>query len=263
MFTDCKGVQDGLRRPEQQLVSAFSRLGRTWSMVLGALDHELGKASSRTVWVPAHISCARMMASPPLTSQGIALSWIQWRANRLADVLAKAAAARDRLPEKIFKWIKDAQQLHQHQAAVLGLATHAATHFERRVVDPHGQTVTHLIRDSAGQRPRRPRTWRRYQPQQASQAIAPSAMAPRDMAERPPAPLGPRAKRRRLTQVYLQQRQISSARQVATHLAATSLAPSAGPPASDRLAALRERIRAREREEKEWESERRNASSWD
>ena len=200
------------------------------------------------------------------------MSWAQWRANRLVDLLAKAAATRARLPKRLFEFTKAADTLHTHLAARLGMVTYAATNFERTAYDAHGKEIVQVVRDSAGQRPQWPRTWRRFPPQQLRQQVAqPTAAASSGTSTAPAAgptprtspPLTTKEKRRRLTECHLQQQRVSSARQVANHLAATSLAPTTSPPACDRMAALRDRIRAREREAEDWESERREASRLD
>ena len=267
-YSDCKGILDGLRLPRQRLVDAQSRLGRTWSMVLNALDNHVDTAIERLTWVPAHVSAARMRSGPPLTSAGQPLTWLQWRANRLVDAVAKSAASSTRLPASVFKWVKAAEQLHQHQAATLGMVTYAANHHEQPSVDAQGRATVRVLRDSAGQRQRGTRTWRRFLPQQACQVIPPPEPWPASSssssivsaAVQASKPLAPREKRRKLTEEHFQRERVKAATQVATHLAGSTLRPSTGPTASDRLAALRARVQAREVAEKEWELERRRAS---
>ena len=258
VVTDCKGIFDGLRLPQQRLLGEQSRLGRTWSLIVQALDGRLAVATARLTWMPAHTS-ASAMAFPPRDSSGQPISWVAWRANRLADALAKYAASRVRLPASVFKWIKDAEELHRHQAALLGWVTHAATHHEVHVTDAHGKTSSQVIRDSCGQRPQRPRTWRRFSPQQAMQQLAPTAASAASSIPPRPAPVGPREKARRLNACHDQRQRVADAARTARHLEATELQPSNGPSAAERLEALRERVRARAAEDAAWDAERRAA----
>ena len=261
--SDCKNIRDCLALPKQRLLGAQAHLGRTWAMILQTIDSDLAGAHALMTWMPSHTSAARMMASPPVTSAGLPVTWLDWRANRLVDLLAKSAAAQHRLPASVFQWLRGAEQLQRHQAAVLGLVTHAATHFEIQSVDADGNVCRGTIRDSWGERPRNQRTWRRYAPRQDRQRLsAPSTSSPATSSTIPwrPCLLAPREKRRRLGELQALRDEVRDARQVADHLAATCLQPSSGPSADERLAALRERIRARAAEGASWDEERRKAS---
>ena len=212
-------------------------------------------------WMPAHTSAARMASAPPSNSAGCAIAWVDWRANRLVDALAKSAAAATRLPQSVFSWIQQAEALQRHQAAVLGLVTHAANHFERQVLQADGSMRTQILRDSAGQRPRQPRTWKRYPPRQDQQTLVDT---PSSASNSTAVPRGraPREQRKHLSDAHQQQERVQDARRVATYLASTQLTPCRGPTGAERLDALRARVRAREAEDRAWDNARRHAANF-
>ena len=177
--SDCKGIRDCLALPRHRLLGVQARLGRTWAMIMQTMDSDLVGARALMTWMPSHTSAACMLTSPPMTSAGAPVTWLDWRANRLVVLLAKSIAAQHRLPTSIFQWLRGAEQFQRHQAAVLGLVTHAATHFEVQGVEADGNNCRRTIRDSWGQRPLKPRTWHRFAPKQDVQQLpAPSASSP-------------------------------------------------------------------------------------
>ena len=235
-------------------------------MILTVTDDDLSRAVAQLTWIPAHVTAARMSAHPPLTSEGHPMSWRQWRANRLVDIVAKFAASRSRLPPHVMRWMHTADNLHQHQAALLGVVTHAENHLERLVEGPGGTRVVKILRDSAGERPRKPRTWRRYPPQQAAQqpnaASSSSSAAPLVAAGTRPR-LGPREKRRKLAEAHAQLDRVRAAKRVAEHIGNLEQRPSSSATsAAERMAALRARVLAREKGDREWQQEQKAVSLW-
>ena len=172
--------------------------------------------------------------------------------------------ARTRLPSSVFICLRTAETLHQHQAALLGLVTHAATHCSKEVIQQDGQVRTEVLRDSSGQRPRKARTWRHFAPRRAAQQVLveTSCSMCAAGAQVRQSSVAPQEKRRRLRDLQQQQGAVADARRVACHLAATHLQPRSGPTAAQRLAEMRERVRAKEAEDQAWELERRRASAF-
>ena len=260
--TDCKGILDALRRHSEDLVNENAPLARTWALIVAALDGQIHAAAELTTWMPSHVSAQRMLADAPHNSAGVPVSWIAWRANRLADALAKAAAQATRLPASLFKWMQDLDLMHIHMAATLGLVTHQANNYipSTAVMEmDNGDEAREGARiqprrDAEGLRAYAPRTWRRGKPDQAvqllaAQAASSSSTAPSPNTSRCP----PQAKRRRCALASLQVQRVADAAQVARHLEATVLRPSGEPSsAADRLAALRQRVQAKEQEEAAW-----------
>ena len=190
--------------------------------------------------MPAHISAAVMRSNPPQDSSGTPITWLAWRANRLADALAKVAASEVRLPPAVFQWIRDAEVLQKHQAALLGWVTHEANHHEIEDIDAEGRSHRRVLRDSAGRRPQQPRLSRRHPQQCPTLSTAVSAAS----SSGPPF-LGPREKRRRVAEAHDQRQRVLEATQAAQFLQSTQLRPATGPSAAERLAALRSRVLGR------------------
>jgi len=98
------------------------------------------------VWMPAHQSSAAVGVK--VLSDGRKLSWIDWKANRLVDALAKQAAAQRQAPAAILRILKSAQPAVRHSAALLGRVTHAANHCQIEVVLADGRRVPQICRDA-------------------------------------------------------------------------------------------------------------------
>ena len=229
-------------------------------MVLGAIDDDHQSAANSMRWMPSHTSAARMKSAPPLDSRGEPITWVMWRANRLADALAKSAADQRRLPAAALAFLRDAKDLHLHQAAVLGMVTYAANHHREAGSDD----ASGWRRDSAGQRPRKPRTWHRFAPNHASQICRAAAVAaaPQTTGDSGPrVPEGAGAKRRRLAQEHRLREEVEDAHRVSSFLARTDLHPASSQVAAPaRLQAVLDRVRQREAEERAWLTEQMRAS---
>ena len=99
-------------------VDADRPLARVWTMIAAALDGDVSLlASGRAlIWMPAHGPVSSI--GHALKSDGQEVTAIDWRANRLADALAKSAIGdvRDGCEELVLR-----------EAAVLGACTAAST----------------------------------------------------------------------------------------------------------------------------------------
>ena len=151
IVTDCKGIVEGLACSPQQAMGRGKALGRTWRMIATALDGDFATARELATWMPAHGSSASI--GHVLDSRGRPIDSIMWRANRLVDVLAKAAAAKHRLPAWAVQRVHAASRLVLHHAARLGKATHDANNFGSVDTDSNGDSVTKVLRDSTAARP--------------------------------------------------------------------------------------------------------------
>ena len=87
------------------------------------------------------------------SSDGEYITPVMWRANRLADALAKTAAAAHRLPGWVPRLVASASTWVKHQAAKLGAVTHAAKKFLVTRVDEEGASTKLVLRDSSARRP--------------------------------------------------------------------------------------------------------------
>eukprot|EP00973_Karenia_brevis_P009128 1236807-Karenia_brevis.AAC.1 len=97
--------------------------------------------------MPAHGSAHTIGRS--LKSNGVPISAKDWRANRLADGLAKLAAGRHRVRKDTMLLAAHAAAAVEHSAAKLGVVTHMANHHEVSFVHPDGASGRRWIRDSA------------------------------------------------------------------------------------------------------------------
>ena len=103
-------------------------------------------SSGKLVWLPAHQSRTRV--GQATLSNGTRLSPIDWRANRLVDVLMKRAAAFHQLTADAANTLAHAASLSQWALAQLARVTHSANNHETVSVDEHGVSSTKVTRDS-------------------------------------------------------------------------------------------------------------------
>ena len=157
VITDCKCLLTTAMMGAAAATSSRSALAATWSAIAAALDGDLrGYVVRRQLrWMKAHMS--RQRAATARLSDGSAVTLLLWRGNRLVDALAGLTAAA-RAPAAA-----DAQQLClakaavQHEAAVLGIVTHAANAHRVEVPRDGGGARIEVRRDAVGPRfpPRR------------------------------------------------------------------------------------------------------------
>jgi hypothetical protein len=148
MKTDCMSL---LRTAEGGSVNATQGkrpLARIWRVIAHALDGRLQKLTDGHMlsWVPAHQSIA--MIGEKQLPDGTRLSAIDWRANRLADALAKLAAGRRLLPKGASDLLKSGEAAVRYAAGILGMATRGANECKVSQVDQDGKEVTRTMRDA-------------------------------------------------------------------------------------------------------------------
>ena len=102
--------------------------------------------SGKLIWFPAQQSRSRV--GQAVLSNGTRLSPIDWRANRLVDVLAKRAAAFHQLTTDAANTLAHAASLSQWALAQLARVTHSANNHETVLVDEQGVSHTKVTRDS-------------------------------------------------------------------------------------------------------------------
>ena len=151
VVTDCLGILRCLQAGYKRAVGPSCRQARLWKIIGLALDEEFANAAAAVKWMPYHLAAhtfnlARHSGGDPVTP-------VMWRANRLADLLAKSAAEADRLPKWVMRKVADMGKLVVHHAARLGVATTRANNHSVTVTDEHGVSRTRVIRDSTAERP--------------------------------------------------------------------------------------------------------------
>ena len=160
IVTDCLGVLEALQRGLKDAADARKPHARLWHLVGCCLDGDFSAAAERTVWMPSHTSRWDIGARPK--SDATEVSLLDWRANRMADAAAKAAASATRI-RKICTELGDIACGYRFHAAMTGIAARAANH---HVVD--GLTCRdavaprlHKVRSDVGtSRARVPPSWR-------------------------------------------------------------------------------------------------------
>ncbi len=115
VVTDCQGILKGLLSGPAATTKPDKKLARTWQLVRAALDDDFANAAVLLTWMPAHCSAAAI--GNAVMSNGCTVTALHWRANRLVDLLAKAAANEYRLPKAVCRFVEDAAKLVQHHAA--------------------------------------------------------------------------------------------------------------------------------------------------
>ena len=117
-------------------------------------------------WIPAHRSLAQ--AGTLCASDGEFVTECEWRANRLADAIARTCALRLVVPRPVAAKLRGAADVLRTEAGTLGVVTKAANRHKVTVITDGGHPTTVIKRDSV--RPERPshvaaRPWRKRVPQ--------------------------------------------------------------------------------------------------
>ena len=120
-------------------------------MIRSVLDDNFQLAIERVSWMPSHESVEAV--GRLRDSQGRPITSVMWRANRLADALAKKAASEHRLPSHALHQVEASAQLVRYHAAKLGVVTHSANNHHVPMVDESGATVVKVVREATVQRP--------------------------------------------------------------------------------------------------------------
>ena len=258
VVTDCVGLLQGLQGEPSIATGPKKKLARTWNMIKCALDGDFQVALRQVTWMPSHIAAHAIGSARD--SRGEEVTPLMWRANRLADILAKAAASPTRLPTWATKKVHNAAKLVQNYAARLGVATHEANNHKVTMMVDGGATEQRTMRDSTAARP----SWRQ-RPQRGAKRkhnevvlapdvdAAPAAVAVSIRCKRRKTGAGSTNERarRRAAACRHQERREALAResQLARWLsdfAPADASPAMHPSAADRRDALKARICAKE-----------------
>lgn len=154
--TDCESLlsiaEGGARRatgPKQPLARIRGSIAAAMNQDLGLLCRDY-----KVKWVPALLGESAVGSSRPC---GRIFSATDWRANRLADALAKNVSQQYALDDREAKLIQSAEHAVKHACALLGAVTHAANRFKTEEVGKDGKTRTVTKRESLDERRRRTR----------------------------------------------------------------------------------------------------------
>jgi hypothetical protein len=241
VVTDCLEVLQTLAGGRSEALVGTRRLARVWRLIFDALDGGAGAPESMVRWMPAHRTGGAIGMA--LKSDGTKITFTEWRANRLVDVLAKTAAAFDRVPPSTLAKVKAAGRAVEHSLAKLGTITHACNNHVVDVVRPDGTLGHRKLRDSAPEK----RSARRGRPMVVARPVLAPAALPTAAAETLAvtewqAPHWHEGHASRAA-CATRKRRREEQEQVSRLVSQMSLAPAAGDSASVRMARLAERIR--------------------
>ena len=250
IVTDCKGILDGLRSDPFYTTGPKKALARTWQHIRNVLDDDFTLARTRLCWMPSHRCASKLKGITG--SDGLPVTTLMWRANRLADALAKGIASQHRLPQWALALVKTTGKLIKHQAARIGVATYLANNYEEQVTLEGGATATRFRRDSTAARPHfqrkgKPATVQQSASHQAAANTGFRASAGTSFAAATSMPNTPhRRGKRAATLAACELRRLADQEAaLARCLSAKRLRPSTGPGATERLAAVRDKVLAR------------------
>ena len=148
MVTDCLSLLKTAECGTASATAASRRLGGLWMRIAAAVDGNLASLveQGRLVWMPAHQTAAE--TARVAKSNGQPVTSVDWRANRLADAVARSAATRGAPRQAVIRCVKDATDALRLEAAALGAVTRAANNHNVAVVTAAGTTVVTTRRDS-------------------------------------------------------------------------------------------------------------------
>ncbi|CAK0836913.1 unnamed protein product, partial [Prorocentrum cordatum] len=136
--TDCRALIATAEARSAQATKRTRMLVQIWSRVATLVDGDISTlvTTGRLTWMPAHGALTVIGAA--LRSDGHAVTAVDWRANRLADIVAEAAAGCPPPCGPASGLCGVAEKLVARECAVLGAVTHAANNRVRELVGPGG-----------------------------------------------------------------------------------------------------------------------------
>ena len=164
VITDCKSLLDAARAGIGRATAASRPLAGTWTRIAAAIEVPIQRlvVDGLLLWMPSHV--ARSRISECKRSDGRTVTLLDWRANRLADAIAKRCAFAAAAPRADVARVEAASRAAATVAATLGVVTRAANRFPESRTTASGNVVQLLRRDAvavASQPPGVPkRPWR-------------------------------------------------------------------------------------------------------
>ena len=150
IVTDCLSILVAATGGSVQVTAPNRPLAELWSRIATYLEDDVSLlcTNGHLVWMPAHGTAATIGNAH--RSDGNTVSTVDWRANRLADALAKAAIGKALECAAAARLVERAEELVRHECAVLGAVTHAANHHVIQVIEDGRQQRSKVVRDSTG-----------------------------------------------------------------------------------------------------------------
>ena len=145
-FTDCQALLRMVDAGPIEAMAACRPLARIWVDIHHFTDGDFATLKSQLKWIPAHRSLASIGNTP--ISDGSMLTAVDWRANRLVDIIAKSAAAESQAPTEVLRFLESARVLLLAKATTLAQATFLANNAQVVTTDEHGTSKTVTKRDT-------------------------------------------------------------------------------------------------------------------
>ena len=190
IVTDCLGIIITAEAGAAAATAAGKPNAGAWCRIAHATDGDPRALvrSGRLRWMPSHATAANF--SGLRKSDGSPVTFTEWRANRLADAVARRTAQRAAVDCGIVATVGDASEALVREAAILAACTRAANHCVGRVTRTDGTVATVTRRDSGGLVPppavvaarrakRRDKAARSAEPRTAAALAAPPSRAAR------------------------------------------------------------------------------------
>ena len=253
IITDCLGLLSTADAGVEAATSPKAANARIWRLICELLDGRIAQLRRALIWMPAHTSVDQCRHRQRSDLKQV--TTVDWRANQLADALAKEAALDDPRRRAAARYISNAEKALLHHAVLVGLATHEANNHRVVQVCSGGMQKEVLLRDStslpagarraqklpAGIKRKRKTAAADYDETAATLASCPlpdGALAPTRSAERASCKRACTAAAKKADGRILADLVSQNACRLRPPASATSSA--------ERLSALRERIRMRE-----------------
>ena len=246
-ITDCMGLVNTAKAGFAAATSPKMANARIWRLIGDITNGQMAPLRTALTWMPAHTSVEQCIHRRK--SDLSKVTTVDWRANQLADALAKLAAGEDPTRVLASSQITDAQRALVHHAATLGMVTFAANNHPVSRELPGGCVKVFSERDSTSL----PAGWTRKQRtavgvkrkrQSSSRTAAWLSPRPLALVRCLPAPALRAAQRRARTLAASKTAKDKLAAAVQRTAAALS-PPADAMAASERMRALRERIALR------------------
>jgi hypothetical protein len=148
--TDCLSILTAAISGSAAVMAANKKLAHIWARIAAILDGNVASLieGELLIWMPAHGSMTTIGRA--MKSYDRVVTAIDWRANRLADALAKSAVGKVSACINADKLLSAAELLVKHEAALVGVVTRAANEHVIEVTSAEGSVTKRSMRDSTG-----------------------------------------------------------------------------------------------------------------
>ena len=236
--TDCLALLHTARAGTRRATHHSRPLARIWKMIAETIGTDIASLmhNDLLVWLPAHKSLNAV--GEVKGSNGKRLSIVDWRANRLVDKLAKAAAVAQQASKHIRELLPSADAAVAHAACLLGIVTHAANNCEITTTDDAGKVTASVARDSSD----KPKAKRAGSAPAPSGRVAGPKLAGAEATAAAPKRVMPWAPP---SAIVMARREAAAILERRVQEIGAALAPSTAQSAGSRLAQVAARVRAR------------------